>query len=332
MMCFFRPCLAGKFFILLILCGVGGIAGTHGKELYGRTSPTVQVDLMPVSLPPSSPLRLPMSTVFKGERMFYKLVKKAERENWRALPLGRRTATVGLALRGTRYVNFTLEIDDHIESPSVNFHGLDCWTFYEVSLGFARMLRVKSSGYRPQDLLHMIELERYRQGHCTGGYLSRMHFLEEVFYDNTKRGLAINPTRSLGGVRVRRTIREMTIGWKSYRYLRNNRSLRRKMTRIEDQVSKLPVYYIPKSKVAAIERHIQTGDIIAITCADSSAYTSHVGMALRKGNTARFVHATSSRSKGRKVIVDKRISSYLKESRNHSGIIIYRPLDLPTQR
>ena len=67
--------------------------------------------------------RLPFSTVFKGRERFDSLVSKAKAENWKALPIGERTATVGRALVGTRYRSFTLEIDNRIEAPSVNFQG-----------------------------------------------------------------------------------------------------------------------------------------------------------------------------------------------------------------
>ena len=42
--------------------------------------------------------RLPFSTVFKGQDQFNRLVAKAKSENWQALPIGERTAAVGLAL------------------------------------------------------------------------------------------------------------------------------------------------------------------------------------------------------------------------------------------
>ncbi|MEZ5432743.1 MAG: hypothetical protein R3F31_16555 [Verrucomicrobiales bacterium] len=57
-------------------------------------------------------------------------------------------------LRGTPYKGFTLEIDDHIESPSANLEGLDCWSFFEISLGLARMLESGGPDYQPQDLLN----------------------------------------------------------------------------------------------------------------------------------------------------------------------------------
>jgi hypothetical protein len=174
-------------------------------------------------------------------------------------------------------------------------------------------------------LLHYIELERYRGGRCDGNYLSRMHHLEEVFSDNQRRGLGHNITRSLGGVPVRRNIREMQIAWRSYRYLRNNPSLRSGIARVESRVSNLSVTYIPKGRVSRIESQLQNGDVLAIACADSCGYTSHVGLALRDGSTCRFMHATSSRDKGRCCIVDRRISQYLGEKRDNMGLIVFRP-------
>jgi hypothetical protein len=84
----------------------------------------------------ASESRLPFQTVFKGEDQFNRLVAHARSENWSSLPIGERTATVGQSLVGTRYKHFTLEIDNRIEAASVNFTGMDCWTFFEISLGF----------------------------------------------------------------------------------------------------------------------------------------------------------------------------------------------------
>ena len=232
---------------------------------------------------------------------------------------------MGRSLLGTRYGNYTLEIHDHIEAPSVNLHALDCWTFYEVSLAFARMIHSRPAPWTGVDLLHFIELERYRGGRCDGTYLSRMHHLEEVFYDNERRGLGRNITRSLGGVPVRRDIREMQIAWRNYRYLRHNPSYRSGIAKVEARVSRLPVTYIPKSRVARIESQLQDGDVLAIACEDSSGYTSHVGLAVRDGSTCRFMHATSKHDKGHRCILDRRISQYLTEKQDNMGLIVFRP-------
>ena len=286
---------------------------------------------MPPAPPAPTPYRgqLPLKRTFIGEEKFASLCARAQRENWASLPIGRRTTTVARALVGTTYGNYTLEIDDHVESPSVNLTCLDCWTFYETSLAFSRMIHSKPAPWNEADLLHFVEMERYRGGQCTGSYLSRMHHLEEVFYDNERRGLGRNITRSLGGVPVRRDIQEMQVAWRSYRYLRNNPSLRTGIARVESRVSQLPVNYIPKGRVARIESELQDGDILAIACADQSGYTSHVGMALRDGSTCRFMHATSSRDKGRRCIIDRRISQYLAEKYDHLGLIVFRPYEVP---
>ena len=282
------------------------------------------------SLTPPSPLRLPLSTVFKGESKFDALVGRAERENWRALPLGARTVRAARAMTNIPYVNYTLEVDNHIENPVVNFGGMDCWTYYENALAFARMLKYKPPPYRPEDMLHMIEIERYRGGRCNGNYLSRMHHLEEVFYDNQRRGIATNITPNLpGAVRLRREIREMTVQWKSYRYLQNNPKLLPGMGRIEKRVSGLPVYHVPKAKVRAIESRLRDGDVCAITTNWKYGYTSHVGLIVKRNGRAYFAHATSVRSKGRKTIVDRPITDYLYGSSKRAGIAVYRPEDLP---
>src|SRR5271157_6628379 len=169
---------------------------------------------------------LPYSKVFKGEPQFDRLVQEAESDNWRSLPLGERTVAVGKALLGTPYANYTLEIDNHTESPSVNLRGVDCWTYFEIALGFARMLELKSGNYTPRDLLAMIEVDRYRGGQCNGRYTSRLHYLEDWIYDNERRGLVVNVTPSLGGVPMRgRYLNEMSKSWRESRYLRNNPQL-----------------------------------------------------------------------------------------------------------
>jgi hypothetical protein len=149
---------------------------------------------------------------FQGCEKFNALVARAAKENWRELEIGDRVATVGLALVGTPYQSHTLEIDDRIEAASVNFTGLDCWTFFETSLAFARMLEEPRENWTPETVLHYIELDRYRGGQCTGSYLSRLHYLEDWAPDNESRGLVKELTRSLGGVKVPHQASEMTHG------------------------------------------------------------------------------------------------------------------------
>jgi hypothetical protein len=271
--------------------------------------------------------RLPFKTVFKGESQFNRLVSLAKENNWKSLPIGQRTASVGQALLGTRYKSYTLEIDNRIESPSVNFNGLDCWTFFETSLGFARMLNDPEESWTPENFLHYIEVDRYRGGLCTGEYLSRLHYLEDWLYDNNKRGLVEDLTSKLGGQSVPHAAREMTSGWRHYRYLASNKSLLGPLAKMEADVSHRALYQIPKSRVAKIESKLQTGDIIGIVSHDGRLYsTSHVGLALRTNDgVLHFMHASAPHNYG-KVVVDSRLSDYLRKYRSDSGILVARPL------
>jgi hypothetical protein len=270
---------------------------------------------------------LPFQTVFKGQDKFDRLVSQARERNWPALPIGERTAAVGRAMVGTPYKSYTLEIDDRVEAPSVNLAGQDCWTFFENALAFARMLDEPQENWTPQRMLHHIEVDRYRGGQCTGDYLSRLHYLEEWLTDNHRRGLVKDLTRSLGGVRVAHSAREMTIGWKNYRYLKSNPSLLGPLRRMEERVTENGLAMIPKSRVAAIESKLQNGDIIGIVSRDGRYMaTSHVGLAMRgEDGTLHFMHASSPRNSG-KVIVDSRLSNYLYKYSSHTGILVARPL------
>lgn len=268
---------------------------------------------------------LPQTTAFVGRSKFESITAQALKENWRALPMGERVAKFGLAMRGTPYVPYTLEIDDHVESPSVNFSGLDCWTFFETALGLARMIAKPKAAYAPADLLREIEWTRYRGGACHGSYLDRIHHLSEWFTDNEKRGNVRYITRQLGSTEVvkGRETNEMTVLWKSYRYLRNNSDLRPGMAKMEAQVGSQPFYYIPKDRVAAISPKLQSGDIIGIVTDKSGTFCSHVGLALRQEDgVLHFMHASLNH---KKVVVDKALSGYLADFSHHIGIAVARP-------
>ncbi|MBV9491583.1 MAG: DUF1460 domain-containing protein [Verrucomicrobia bacterium] len=280
-----------------------------------------------VELPGISASSLPFSTVFQGERIFEALTAQAERENWRALPLGERTITVGKALLGRPYRNYTLEIDDHVEAPSVNLLAVDCWTYFEISLAFARMLAVKDPPYSPQDLLAMIELDRYRGGRCTGKFTSRLHHLEDWIADNQRRGLVKDLTRSLGGVPMRGHYEhEMSATWRTSRYLRHNRALLPEIRQIEANISARRIYHIPKDRVAAIESQLRDGDVICISSTYRAGFTEHVGLACRdERGILRFMHASKD---AHEVIIDAPLTQYLYRYRKFGGIMVARPKEV----
>ena len=271
---------------------------------------------------------LPFDTVFKGEDKFNSIVTKVRPHaaKLREVSVGERTAWFGQILVGTKYQGFTLEIDDRIESPSVNFHGLDCWTLFETSLALARMVDLPVEKWTAESLLHFIEQDRYWGGRCDGNYCSRLHYLEDWAKDNDRRGLVKDLTRSLGGVGVPNQATEMTNNWKGYRYMVHSEDNRRGIAELEAGLRRHPLYMIPKARVPEIEDKLQNGDIIGIISHDGNAYgTSHVGIALRKDGVLRFLHASAPSNHGR-VVVDQRLSEYLAKFKKHAGILVARPL------
>lgn len=270
---------------------------------------------------------LPDSVVFVGKSKYYDLVERGVRENWRALPLGDRTVKAGLALVGTPYKNFTLELHDRIEAPSANFAGMDCWTFFEIALATARVLKT-SDKPGSEEFLRAIEIDRYRGGRCDGTFASRLHHLEDWLQDNERRGLVKDITPKLPG--AKKLYREMNYmggkGSKNFRQLRANPSLVPKLAKVEDMLSRRGIYYVPKSSVPAAEKYLQNGDIICIVTTWHGSYTSHVGLAYRDSKgTLRFLHASRNE---REVIVDSRLSTYLNRYSLHAGIMVARPNEL----
>lgn len=268
---------------------------------------------------------LPFETVFKGRTKFDALVAQADA--WKSLPLSERVAAIGKAMTGTAYKYHTLEIHDRIEAPSANLLAMDCWTFFEQAVAFARMLGEPREAWTPQTFLKYIELDRYRGGDCDGSYLSRLHYLEEWIVDNARRGLVQNLTGSLGGKRVSVVAREMTVNWRSYRYMKANPSLRGGIHAMEQRVEDIGMTMLPKSQVAKVESKIKSGDIICIATRDAGGYgTSHVGLAYRGSDgVLRFMHASAPRNHG-KVVIDSRLSEYLYRFRSIAGIMVARPV------
>lgn len=276
---------------------------------------------LPLTLPAGE--HLPLSTTFKGQEKFHRIARKAVKGQWGRLPMGSRMVKVAKELEGLPYKSYTLEIDNHIESPSVNFQGMDCWTFFETCLGFCRMLETPKPSYQPRDLLRQIEWTRYRNGRCNGNYLDRIHYLAEWYSDNKKRGNIKDLTRSFPNTRMHNKCREMSILWKSYRYLKHNPHLRRGMAAQEARVTRMPVYMIPKHKVAGIENRLRNGDIIGIASSHDGGFCSHVGIIIKDAQgRSRFMHASTTY---KKIVIDSTISGYLDQFKKHAGILVARP-------
>lgn len=282
-------------------------------------------------LPATSPAAgLPLEKTFIGQKKFQDLMNRGYRAGWAKLPLGERVNNFALALQGTPYVNYTLELHDRIEAPSVNMNGMDCWTLFEIALCMGRLVALHPPPYSPQEMLGLIEIDRYRGGRCNGRFDSRLHHLEDWIQDNKRRGLVQDITPSLGGQPLHRRMAYMGKKPHLFRQLRADPSLVSELIRVENELSRRGITYVPKSKVPGIESKLRNGDIICIVTNWHETYTSHVGLASRdKNGVLRFLHASKNH---RKVVQDVRLSDYLKKFNTHAGIYVARPLELPSKR
>src|SRR2546428_1040875 len=165
-----------------------------------------------------------------------------------------------MALRQTPYVDGTLELYEDREVCSVNLLGLDCVTFYENALAFARMLR--RGGRTPSALLSEITFTRYRGGRLTD-YASRLHYTVDWFADNeAKRVVHLITPELPGAVRFTQRVSFMSTHPGAYRQLKNKPDLVAKIAHLEAEITARPAQYLPKEKVRAAQPLLKTGDIV----------------------------------------------------------------------
>ena len=269
--------------------------------------------------------REPDPIAFKGEETFERLLALARERAWSELPIGERIGAVGMALRRTPYVAATLELYDDREVCSINLQSLDCVTFFEGALAFARMLR--RGGRTPEALLAEVSFTRYRGGQLTD-YASRLQYLSDWFVDNDRKGVVRLITRELpGATRFSKRVNFMSTHPEAYRQLKANADLVRKISAVEAQISARELEYVPKAKVADVQPLLMTGDIVGITTAIGGLDCAHAGLCYRDaGSVPRFLHASTTRHA---VVVDDDLATYLLRVSTHTGIMVARPLEVP---
>jgi len=264
------------------------------------------------------------SNVFEGRDVFDRLVRLAMTEAWSDRPIGERMGAIGMALRQTPYASGTLERYEDREVCSVDLRGLDCVTFYEIALGFARMLRRVER--TPEALLSEIAFMRYRGGRLTD-YASRLHYTSDWLADNDAKRVVRVVTHELpGAIRFTKRVDFMSRHPGAYLQLRNNPALVEKIARTEADINARPTRYLPKEKVRAAQPLLKTGDIVGVTTALDGLDCAHTGLCYRdERGVLRFLHASTTR---KEVVLDHELATYLASVTTHTGIMVARPLDV----
>lgn len=253
---------------------------------------------------------------------FADLIAAARAQGWDTLSIGESIACFGRALEGTPYVEGTLE-GPGPELCRVTSGGFDCVTFMEIALNLARTTH--TAGDREPtsvDVTLAVTYTRYRGGRLDG-YLSRLHYTSEWIADNIAKGVLEDVTPSLGGVPFPLNVDFMSTHRERYPALRDNPTLVDSMRQIERRINSTHRTHVPRERVAAIERKLRTGDLVAITTSIRGLDYAHTGLIVREGSGARLLHASS---KNGRVMLDDRIGAYFARApRSSIGITVLRP-------
>jgi hypothetical protein len=247
--------------------------------------------------------------------------RAAQDRSWSKLPMGELVAMVGRYYLGVPYKAKSLERPGD-ECLIVDLTGLDCTTFVETSLAMARAVRLGQPHF--EGFTQALRTIRYRDGKVAG-YPSRLHYFSDWLWDNSRKGLVEEITESLGGEHQPLTVDFMTRHPQSYMQLRDQTNVTA-MRAIEATISARTHFMLPKDKLAEVESHLQTGDIIALVPAIPGLDVAHVGLAVRE-NDGR-IHFLNAPMSGRKVEVSREtLVDLLKDRRTYVGIRVARPLE-----
>lgn len=243
-------------------------------------------------------------------------------KNLSTLPINDLIAEVGKTFINTEYIAHTLETEGD-EKLVVNLSGLDCTTFLETALTFART--VKKGKYDVDSYLDELKYMRYRNGNLDG-YASRLHYFSDWIYNNVEKGIVKDITKEIGGKKISFDVWYMSKNFEAYRMLKANPKYVPIIQEQEKTIRSRTYYYIPKSEVNLFESKIQNGDLIAITTNLKGLDISHVGIAVELQNgRIHFMHAPLVGSKVQ--ISPEPIQQYLEKIKKHTGIIVLRPLE-----
>lgn len=259
--------------------------------------------------------------VFEGGELLATIAERAEAENWREKEFGEIVGAVGMSLQGLPYTAGTLEGDREV--CRVSLQGLDCVTFFETSVGIARLV-VQREELTAGNLVDEITTMRYRNG-TVDGYTSRLHYFVDWVAENRRNGIVSDITGTLSGaVKDSRTIDFMSTHVDAYSQLKSSPENQKRIREIETEINGRERYYLPKRYIGETEKNLQTGDIVGITTSIAGLDVSHTGLCYRDSEgRLRLLHASSTK---KKVLLDTDLDAYLAMNAKQTGIIVVRPL------
>jgi len=237
-------------------------------------------------------------------------------------PINDAIAEIGKSFLGLDYEAHSLEKegDEHLV---IHLTGLDCTTFLENAVVFARC--VKSGKTSFEDYQNELTKVRYREGKIDK-YPSRLHYFSDWIFDNSKKGIVEDITKSIGGKPFPNKVGFMSKNRDKYTQISTNDEFYTAIKTKEEEINSRTYSYIPKADVKKIEDQIGNGYLIAITSGVEGLDIAHVGIAVKMENgRIHFLHAPLV---GAKVQITKEpLHDYLAKNKKQTGIMVLKPLE-----
>jgi len=255
----------------------------------------------------------------KTNEIFSRIIKQAKEGEWAFLPIGECMGKLGIQLTGTEYVGGTLE-GKGPEVCRVDLTGLDCVTFYENVLCMARILKKGKTSF--DDFIEELTFIRYRMGKLTD-YTSRLHYTSDWICDNEKKKVVRDITREIGGEEFPVQVSFMSKHPRYYPALKEFPEFIETITRLEQEINKRKHWYVPQEKIIQVQKHLKTGDIIALATNKEGLDYAHTGLVYQEERGAiRFLHASQERGKA---LLDVELEEYIQSVKTHIGMTVARP-------
>ena len=237
-------------------------------------------------------------------------------------PINEVVIEIGKSFLKTEYIANTLEKEGN-EQLVINLTGLDCTTFLETSLTFARCMKKDKTSF--EDYQNELTFIRYRDGKLDK-YPSRLHYFSDWIYNNQQKGIVKDITEEIGGKEIKFNLNFMSENPKYYKQLEENPEFIPVIREQEKEINSRQYFYIPEDDIEKIESKIQSGDLIALTTSDKGLDIGHVGIAIKMDSgRIHFLHAPLSGSKVQ--ITETPLSDYAKKIKKHTGIMVLRVLE-----
>ena len=248
--------------------------------------------------------------------------KFAETNNLREKPVREIFIEVAKSFIGLDYAANTLQ-NENEEKLKIHLSGMDCYTFLEASLVFARLIKSDKNTF--PEFEKEIENIRYRNG-VMKSYPSRLHYFSDWLFDMDKRKILKLISEDIGGEKYSKQVNFMSKHPQYYKELKNNSEFVEEMCCIENEINSRKYFYIPQNKINSVEGEIKSGDIIGITTNIKGLDISHVGIAVKQNGRIHFLHAPNV---GKKIQITKiPLAEYIQKNKKQTGIMVARILEL----